>query len=185
MSVTWSMSVLNKNKSIQIYKHHLLSSRTSHVYYQVGCVVCLYSQFRSRDISQCFFLIFRLMYDQYPRHSWILDSTPWIPDSGFQVQNYGSFSVELGFSITHQKFPWFRNPDFLTWGETSIVFTSKDMQNIWKNKEKLNILQRKYRAVLNGLFRVNKSSEVHGDRTGAPNENIVQNHLNIELLNVF
>ena len=38
------------------------------------------------------------------------------------------------------------------------------MQNIWKNKEKLNILQRKCRAVLNGLFRVNESSEVHGDR---------------------
>ena len=38
------------------------------------------------------------------------------------------------------------------------------MQNIWKDKEKLDILQIKYRAVLYGLFRINKSSEVHGDR---------------------
>ena len=39
-----------------------------------------------------------------------------------------------------------------------------DMQNLLKDKEKLNILQRKHRVVLDGLFRVNKSSEVHGDR---------------------
>ena len=38
------------------------------------------------------------------------------------------------------------------------------MQNLWKDKEKLYILQRKHRVVLSGLFRVNKSSEVHGDR---------------------
>ena len=38
------------------------------------------------------------------------------------------------------------------------------MQNLLKDKEKLNILQRKHRVVLDGLFRVNMSSEVHGDR---------------------
>ena len=36
------------------------------------------------------------------------------------------------------------------------------MQNLLKDKEKLNILQRKHRVVLDGLFR--ESSEVHGDR---------------------
>ena len=30
---------------IKVYKHHLLSSRTSHVYYQAARVVCLYPQF--------------------------------------------------------------------------------------------------------------------------------------------
>ena len=39
---------------IKAYKHHLLSSRTSHVYYQAARVVCLYPQFRLRDISQFF-----------------------------------------------------------------------------------------------------------------------------------
>ena len=159
MSVTWHYDAKMK---IKLYKYtNTTCLAHNNVYYQAGCVVCLYSQFRSRDISQCFF--------NFSPHVWsvsktFLDSGFHAVDSGFQVQNYRSFSVELGFWIPHQKFPWFRNPDSLTWGEISIVFTSKDMQNIWKDKEKLNILQRKYRAVLNGLFRVNKSSEVHGDR---------------------
>ena len=38
------------------------------------------------------------------------------------------------------------------------------MQNLLKDKEIVNILQRKQRVVLDGLFRVNKLSEVHGDR---------------------
>ena len=38
------------------------------------------------------------------------------------------------------------------------------MQNLLKDKEIVNILQRKHRVVLDGLFRVNKLSEVDGDR---------------------
>ena len=54
-----------------------------------------------------------------PRQSWIVDSTPWIPDS---------LSVELGFldfGFHQQKFLAFRNADYLTWGEFRAMKTGR------------------------------------------------------------
>ena len=74
------------------------------------------------------------------KQSWILDSTPWIPDSRYRIPDSWSVNLEYGFqslagfrillavlriprpriSDSKQKFPGFRYPDSLSWGENYI-----------------------------------------------------------------
>ena len=62
-----------------------------------------------------------------PRQSWILNSTPSIPDSRYWIPNRCQWDLDSGFQslveflelysgFHKQKFPEFRNLDFLTWG---------------------------------------------------------------------
>ena len=76
----------------------MLSSQTSHVYYQAARVVCLYPQFRSRDISQ-FFLHFS-HHVKDPRRSWILDSTPWIPDSRYKITDLFQWNLDSRYQLS-------------------------------------------------------------------------------------
>ena len=91
-------------------------------------------------------------------------------DSGFQVQNYRSFSVELGFQIPivsgitdsyscaldskaqdsrfhMQKFPGFRNPDSLTWREISVIFTSKDVKFMKRQRKIIHFTKKAPRGL--------------------------------------
>ena len=165
-----------------MYKHHLLSSQTSHVYYQAARVVCLYPQFRSRDISQ-FFKIFS-PHVKDPRRSWILDSTPWIPDSRYKITDLFQWNLDSRFQLSVGLriptavlwIPRSRIPDstcknfpdsgirILLHGAKFPLYSHPKTCKIYEKTKKNYTFYKESTAWLRGLFRVNKSSKVHGDR---------------------
>ena len=56
---------------------------------------------------------------------------------------------------------------------------------VCENEEKLSSRWTQFIQLRKEAWKKKKIQDFNGVWTGAPNENIVQNHLNIELLNVF
>ena len=86
-------------------------------------------------------------------------------DSGFQTLDSRSFSVELGFRNPQKSYP-VSGVQILLHGAKFPLYSHPKSRHakFIKRQRKIKHLQRKHRVVLDGLFRVNKSSEVLGDR---------------------
>ena len=86
-------------------------------------------------------------------------------DSRFQTLDSRSFSVELGFRNPQKSYPVSVVQILLHGAKFPLDSHPKSRHaKFIKRQRKIKHLQRKHRVVLDGLFRVNKSSEVHGDR---------------------